>query len=233
MNKETLTALKGSIEKWKDIRFNEGKDDGTENCPLCKLYYTEWDDDKLCVGCPVSEKTGEDSCSSTPYTDWKQHHVAAHNNYQYPFSCLCSTCREIAADEIKFLESLLPGEGNAMYEPWKDATPTEKKYFAALNAAQKRRDRKECEEHTRLLNEIQEDQKRRYTEWLQIVFESIYWGNDEENEEFSVTTYHIYPVLENPNATLMLRSELSVVRERHVEEVNDLLRKYLIEPEEV
>lgn len=66
-----------------------------------------------------------------------------------------------------------------------------------------------------------------------LVFESIYWGNDEENEEFSVTTYHIYPVLENPNATLMLRSELSVVRERHVEKVNDLLRKYLIEPEEV
>ena len=54
-----------------------------------------------------------------------------------------------------------------LVEAPRDATIAENKYFAKLEHKADEREREECEEYTRLLNEIQEDQDRRYTEWQQ------------------------------------------------------------------
>ena len=38
MNKETLEALKGSIEKWRKIVEEGDEDRGSSSCPLCQLF---------------------------------------------------------------------------------------------------------------------------------------------------------------------------------------------------
>jgi len=55
MNKETLEALKGSIEKWKKIATGKGVDEGWKNCPLCRLFIIDG-----CRNCPVKLKTQDD-----------------------------------------------------------------------------------------------------------------------------------------------------------------------------
>ena len=84
MNKKTLKALKGSIEKWEKIVAGEGIDLGTVNCPLCQIFVVPKDS---CEGCPVMEKTGESDCYGSPYYDHRP---------------------DSAQDELDFLESLLP-----------------------------------------------------------------------------------------------------------------------------
>ena len=58
-------ALRGSIIKWKKIANGTGVDDGTRNCPCCKL----WRNHK-CVGCPIKEFTDVSRCDQTPYDVW-------------------------------------------------------------------------------------------------------------------------------------------------------------------
>ena len=109
MKAATLKALKASIAK--GVRNAKAKtpDDyltGPDDCPLCHLFNNE----KLCVGCPVYEKTGKSGCEGTPY-DMAS---ALHGNWeaQSGSSALRAKALSGAKEEVKFLKSLLPkGEG--------------------------------------------------------------------------------------------------------------------------
>jgi hypothetical protein len=98
MDKHTLRALQGSIEKWEAIVAGAGKDEGMENCPLCQRFCS--DDlsvsDGACGGCPVMEKTGKRLCWDTPYGE-------------YSIGATRGTV-EAAQAELDFLRSLLPAE---------------------------------------------------------------------------------------------------------------------------
>lgn len=104
MNKKTLAALKGSIEKWEKIVAGTGGDDGADNCPLCQLFNND-ETEEMCAGCPVAKKTGLDGCSGTPYPDWGEHFRGI---LRYPF--VADTKEKVAAAEaeLAFLRSLLP-----------------------------------------------------------------------------------------------------------------------------
>jgi hypothetical protein len=66
MEKATLKALNGSIAKWRNIVKGKIADEGSDNCPLCVLFFQDG-----CRGCPVSANTGKASCDGTPYrTKW-------------------------------------------------------------------------------------------------------------------------------------------------------------------
>lgn len=65
MRNETWEAILGSIAKWESIAYNDGKDLGGENCPLCKVF-----SDGYCNGCPIRKQTGQISCEGTPYQRW-------------------------------------------------------------------------------------------------------------------------------------------------------------------
>jgi len=122
MNKKTLKALKDSIKKWKKIIDGTGGDEGSWNCPLCKIFdgsfwlwkrrNRNWRNQKwnLCVGCPVKEKTGLVNCYGSPYDEWVEHHQKSHN-WWLPFSVECEVCKEIAIKELEFLKSLLEEGG--------------------------------------------------------------------------------------------------------------------------
>ena len=103
MNKKTLTALKGSIRKWKKIVAGTGRDHGRVNCPLCKIFNTM---EYLCIGCPVAKKVGRKACLGTPYYDW-QLHISYCTIYKDMYS-MCPTCNKLAEKELRFLQSLLP-----------------------------------------------------------------------------------------------------------------------------
>lgn len=99
MNKETLKALRGSIKKWKDIVAGTGTDEGTNNCPLCELFFSD-----TCAGCPVAKKAHAAGCGKTPYTRWAR---------LLGFAQVGKTAKtpeqiSAAKAELKFLQSLLP-----------------------------------------------------------------------------------------------------------------------------
>lgn len=104
MKKITLEALIKSRNKWKRIYGStKAEDRAVDNCALCKLFEDCED------GCPVHIKTGED-CGGSPYDAWWYHHADCHNNRhkiksRKPY---CGTCKQLAFDELKFLDDLLP-----------------------------------------------------------------------------------------------------------------------------
>lgn len=87
MDNLTLEALRGSVKKWQAIVDGTGKNRGPSDCPLCKLFFFV----RLCVGCPVFERTGETGCGGTPYMDYEKHGELY-----------------LAQAELDFLISLLP-----------------------------------------------------------------------------------------------------------------------------
>jgi hypothetical protein len=103
MNKQTLKALKGSIKKWQSIVNKTGVDRGTNNCPLCKLFYNYEYIVDHCLGCPVRNRTGEQYCTNTPYVKFSDLDDG---------SGIANTPEKLAAavEELKFLKSLLPKE---------------------------------------------------------------------------------------------------------------------------
>jgi len=109
MEKETLEALKRSIQKWESIESGIGIDRGSKNCALCEIFVFDPDYRWICSGCPVSEKTGFYDCTGTPYDNWHKHHLDKHckSNVVY-FPAYCPECRDIAKQEVNFLKSLLP-----------------------------------------------------------------------------------------------------------------------------
>ena len=96
MDEKTLTALRGSIEKWRQIEAGTLEDRGPDNCPLCQEFI-----ENNCVGCPVSAQTGRGGCVGTPYEAWDD---AAYivNIANTP------ELVALARAEREFLESLLP-----------------------------------------------------------------------------------------------------------------------------
>jgi hypothetical protein len=99
MDEKTLTALDGSIAKWKEIVAGRGTDEGINNCPLCAIFYYAG---AGCEGCPVSAKTGAPECDGSPYRDeWV--HVAGDGEK-------ATEAAQIAAaqSELDFLISLRP-----------------------------------------------------------------------------------------------------------------------------
>jgi len=99
MDKQTLKALKGSIMKWEAIVAETGIDNGTDNCPLCRLFY-----DNFCEGCPVVSKGGR-RCSQSPYQEWLD---AQPGQTDFPFVANTKPLKRIARAELKFLKGLLP-----------------------------------------------------------------------------------------------------------------------------
>ena len=116
MEKETLKALKGSVEKWKKIeRSTRALDKLARNCPLC-CREKEHIFQNICDGCPVKRRTGLLDCNGTPFKKWWDHHWNIHTKRSEKnkwFSRVkdCPTCLKLATAERKFLESLLPKKG--------------------------------------------------------------------------------------------------------------------------
>lgn len=105
MDERTLTALQGSIEKWKAIEAGTGADDGWRNCPLCQLFNHPFDERRSlgCRGCPVYATTRLQGCEGTPYEPWS---VSSYG--LYPRVAQGAKLIAIAREEREFLESLLP-----------------------------------------------------------------------------------------------------------------------------
>lgn len=116
MDEKMLTALQGSIEKWRAIVNGTGLDKGAENCPLCAEYKDAEDpesdpygDEVMCYGCPVSEKSGMDGCVGTPYDQWAEYLsdkgrlVGSENRKVFD-----TVSAALAQSELDFLTSLLP-----------------------------------------------------------------------------------------------------------------------------
>lgn len=74
-NAEVLTALNGSIMKWRRVANGTMKDDGANNCPLCKLFLKA-SENHTCKGCPVNVDTKREGCLGSPYEVWD---AAVHN----------------------------------------------------------------------------------------------------------------------------------------------------------
>ena len=104
MDARTLTALKGSIEKWEKIVAGTGRDDGRENCPLCVEFYS-----LACRGCPVRDNAAE-FCEDSPYQHWDEDirdelAFTDENESGYKHN---RESRAAATAELEFLKSLLP-----------------------------------------------------------------------------------------------------------------------------
>jgi len=108
MEKRTLTALKGSIAKWKAIVAGTGEDRGNDNCPLCLEF---WLKKRSCAQCPVAIATGKWGCEDSPYEDWDE---AWSDDIDAARIATTSDLIELAQAELDFLKSLLPeGEANS------------------------------------------------------------------------------------------------------------------------
>lgn len=89
MAPKVLEALRGSIAKWEGIVAGIAHDEGPLNCPLCQMFHRR----TMCRGCPVMDRTGQDSCKGTPY-----------DNYDRDLNPAW------AQAEVDFLKSLLPDD---------------------------------------------------------------------------------------------------------------------------
>lgn len=101
MIKKAKIALELSILKWYEIFYNQGFDDGSENCALCEEFINN-----DCIKCPVYEKTDRGGCGGTPYSDWKTHQEEAHFNRDGIYKVRCNECKIFALRELNFLISL-------------------------------------------------------------------------------------------------------------------------------
>ena len=108
MTADTLTRLKGSIEKWEKIEAGTGRDGGTTNCPLCAKFLRPvlGSDRANCDGCPVKAATGNDSCTGSPYSNWIR--IADPTNSSEAVLATTNQARAAAQSMTAFLRSLLP-----------------------------------------------------------------------------------------------------------------------------
>jgi hypothetical protein len=112
MNTETLEALRGSIRKWENIAAGRAKDLGGEDCPLCQLFHRRFRSAALrslppCEGCPVAAATGDSNCLNTPY----QTYIEVKDRYmeeELDDDAGNAALTRLAAEELQFLQSLLP-----------------------------------------------------------------------------------------------------------------------------
>lgn len=99
MDKKTLAALRGSIKKWDLISKGKGRDLGTGNCPLCKLFVH-----RACIGCPVFTATKAIYCKYTPYAFWDK--LVSENDD--PSRAKTQQQKAAARSMLEFLKALLP-----------------------------------------------------------------------------------------------------------------------------
>lgn len=98
MNKQTLRALKDSIEKWEGIANGTNLEyPHAKNCPLCTVFHKD-----RCKDCPVRNRTGIAYCINTPY------HKAVQSHREHVGPRYHKTYLKNAQQELDFLKSLLP-----------------------------------------------------------------------------------------------------------------------------
>ena len=102
MNARTLKALRGSIKKWEKIVAGTGVDQGTYNCSLCALFYSDYH----CAGCPVAKATGLHLCEGTPYIEWAC--PERNGTIRLDSGRVSARLKRLAQAELDFLKGLLP-----------------------------------------------------------------------------------------------------------------------------
>lgn len=105
MDKETLEALRGSIQKWENIVAGTGVDDGMDNCPLCQMFF---DEDEICTGCPVAIESTAPLCFNTPYSSWRVIQLSAWGVDNHESKVFSSKSMTAAIAMLNYLKSLLP-----------------------------------------------------------------------------------------------------------------------------
>ena len=110
MTPQALTALKQSIEHWRRLTAgtpNPGELIGRSWCALCREFNDLLADElDCCVGCPVYANTGFKYCAKTPWEAIEEK-LCLHN-YRLTDWIKTPQARALAAEELAFLESLLP-----------------------------------------------------------------------------------------------------------------------------
>lgn len=92
-------ALERSIEKWRRNADNPLQATvGSDTCPLCHEHLGN-----DCLGCPVAERTGKESCEDTPYYNaateiWRVGQDPTPENIR--------RARDACQREVEFLEGL-------------------------------------------------------------------------------------------------------------------------------
>ena len=117
MTPQTEYALLLSISAWENklLLAKAGKADeicmGWEACPLCYQFLSSRN---KCDGCPVHERTKQHNCEDTPHSGAVNAKKALLNN-QSPdiHDALLGELVAAIQLEIDFLQSLLPGQGDA------------------------------------------------------------------------------------------------------------------------
>lgn len=106
MNLIATNALAGAIAHWrKNVRAATlGEiDTSWRSCPLCAEFYASG----VCLGCPVSAKTGKACCENTPYplveVEWYECFSYAERSDPVP-----QDLKKLVQDELDFLEGLIP-----------------------------------------------------------------------------------------------------------------------------
>ena len=119
LNKRQLKALRGSIKKWEKIVAGTGKDEASDNCPICILVQEN------CHQCPVASFVAENKgdramyddeggamydCADTPYNAWNQH--SCDKCLEREGYAVCKESKGLAKRELNFLRSMLPKKGD-------------------------------------------------------------------------------------------------------------------------
>jgi hypothetical protein len=107
MDADTLTALRGSIAKWRAIVDGTGVNEGSANCPLCQKFNSiclGHSGPCRCFGCPVFKDTAEHGCLGSPYDAYADAESDTDEDQEL--------MKNLAQAELTFLISLLP-EGEA------------------------------------------------------------------------------------------------------------------------
>lgn len=105
MKKKNVELLKGSIEKWLEIkRSTKVFERGAYDCSLCQEYQNSG-----CSGCLIKERTGQNNCFGTPFHVWREHQEGIHTHHTNRHRVsYCKECTNLANDMLGFLISLLP-----------------------------------------------------------------------------------------------------------------------------
>jgi hypothetical protein len=108
MRPEILDALRGTVERWREIAEGRQFDGGFDGCPLCSFIDPTRNG---CGSCPVKHRTGLDGCHGTPYWDF-EHFLITHRNDPQHFDAegrpVSSHAKALAWIEYQFVEGLLP-----------------------------------------------------------------------------------------------------------------------------
>lgn len=110
MTPETLNALRGSIQKWREIVAGTRPDLGAKDCPLCHLFNND-DTEYMCKGCPDMDRVSVGACLDTPYAQWselKDREIKDKQRRLNDHTASTPASKAAAQAELDFLISLLP-----------------------------------------------------------------------------------------------------------------------------